>query len=396
MWFLYIFALVPILVGIFLWFKDKQITLHEWLIGSGVSLFVAFIFNLIAIGVVHSKTSDVETWSGYVTSVEHHPEWVERWEEAHYVTHHVGKTSYTTVYYTTEYDTHVEHWEAKRYFGEYNDSINISEELYNEIKKLFGGKIIDGGKQNYDHGGSFRSGDRNIYTTCDDIKFVYPATITRSFENRIKATPNLFAFSTVPTNLNISAWPENPTWNKSDRLIGTAQNLISLLKFDQLNAQLGSTKYVNLIFVGVGDKDSMYGQYYESKFFGGKKNDLVVVFGGGTTNKAATWAYCFGWTESDIVKRNLETLFLSNPINNSILSKVQDEIKQNYVIKDWHKFDYIKISPPMWVFVVYIILTIIIQVILYIVFHNNDDEKDDNDNGMRRFKPSYGYPTFRY
>ncbi len=377
----YLIALVPILIGAFLWYKNKEICWQEWLIGSVVSLGLAGIFNLVAVLNIHSQTKDTETWSGYLTQVEYHPRWVEEWIQIHteiYAcgTDSNGNTTYCTRTYTTiEHTTHPEHWEAERYFGVVSDSVDISQSLYNEIKYKFGNGIFDGGKQRMWHGGSFDGGDNNIYATQNETKFTYPAVINKSFENRIKATPNLFQFTKASTNLNIYSYPKNDTWNKSDRLLGTSFVLIDNFKFDQMNARLGSKKLVNVVFAGYGNKDAIYGQYQQAKFLGGKKNDLVLCFGGGSRTNKANWSFVFGWSEKEIVKRNLETILLNNPINDDILPLIEEEISKNYLIKDWKKFDYIRIQPKTWVYFVYIILVLIIQTGLWIYFHNNEFSK---------------------
>src|SRR5438445_641108 len=112
MYIFYILALLPIIIGAILWYKSKEICWQEWAIASGIALFIALIFNLFAILSIHLKTSDTETWSGYVTEVQYHPAWVEQWEEAHTETYACGtdskgNTEYCTrTYYTTEYDHH--------------------------------------------------------------------------------------------------------------------------------------------------------------------------------------------------------------------------------------------------------------------------------------------------
>ena len=313
--------------------------------------------------------------------VEHHPAWTERWEEMHTETYACGTdsdghTEYCTrVYYTTEYDHHPNHWEASRTFGSEDDDIIISESLYNEIKHYFGDVVKNGGNQSYDHGGAFIDGDRTIYATANDTHFLYPATKTKNFVNRIKATPNIFQFSKVPTNIVLYGWPSNPVWNRSDRLMGTAATSIGVMAFDQLNSRLGASKKVNLIMIGVGNKENIYGQYYEAAFMGGKKNDLVMVYGGGSGTNHATWAYCFGWTEHNLVKRNLETILLNYPINDAILGQIEKEVGKNYQIKDWKQFDYITVYAPAWVYIVFIILMLVVQVGLYIYFNLNDEDK---------------------
>src|SRR5690606_7368042 len=196
---------------------------------------------------------------------------------------------------------------------------------------FFGNSIVNGGKQNTHHGGHFDSGDNNVYVTPNETGFIYPAIITKSFKNRIKATPNIFQFAKIPTNVTVYPYPHNGCWNESDRLFGTAAILINKFKFDQFNASLGPLKKVNVIMIGFGGKDAMYGQYQEAAYIGGKKNDLVICYGGGSKQESAQWAYVFSWSEKDIVKRNIETILLNNPINDDILPLIGNEIKKNYI-----------------------------------------------------------------
>ena len=381
MYFFYITALIPIGIGCILWYKNNKVTLNEWFISGAVSLFLAIIFNLIAVLTIHNKTTDIETWSGRITSVEHWPEWVERWEEMHTESYPCGtdsngNTTYCTrIYYTTEYDRHREKWQANLNFGALNEQYEITYDFYLQVKKELGGTIITDGIQPFHHNGTFYNGDNNRYVTINSTGYLHPVNIKRSFNNKVKATPNLFQFLKVPTNIVVYGYPQNADWNQSDRLLGTANVLIDLLPFDQLNSRLGPNKRVNVIMVGMGNKDSVYGQYQQAKWIGGKKNDLVITFGGGSKTEPAKWAYVFGWTEQDIVKRNIETLLLTNPINNSLLPKIEQEIQKNYIIKDWKKFDYIKVSPPGWVYWVYVILTILIQLGLHIWILNNEIDK---------------------
>jgi len=104
-------------------------------------------------------------------------------------------------------------------------------------------------------------------------------------------------------------YPQNKNWQSSDRLLGRARSDFNLLEWDKVNSRLGPSKKVNVIAVGFeADSDSILGQYQEAKWAGGKKNDLVICYGG-QPGKAA-WVYVFGWTESEGVKRDLESLFI--------------------------------------------------------------------------------------
>lgn len=377
MWFFYVFALLPVAVGAFFLWKDKQVVWWEWLISAGAAFALAGMLHGCAIA---GMTGDIETWSGQVIKVSHHPRWVERWIQHHSETYTTGsgkdQQTHTRHWTTTEYDTHPEHWMADRNFGSYTDEAEISQSEFDEIGRKFGGNLYEDGKQSYHHGGTVNSGDRNIYSIDNVRGYVEPVTTTKSFENRIKAAPTVFSFTKVPTNITVYPWPTNPDWRHSSRLCGTASVLVNLYKWDCLNASLGPRKRVNLILVGFTKEGADYGQWQQAKWIGGKKNDLVLCFGGATKNQPAQWSYVFGWTENELVKKNLQTILLQNPINDSILPLIAEEVNKNYVIKDWHKFDYIAIAPPTWSYWVYFISMILIQGGLYWFFHTNEYGKD--------------------
>ena len=387
MWIFYIGAIIPILIGAFFLWRDDEVTWQEWIGGAVAAFILAAILHGIAIV---GMTSDVETWSGQITKVSHMPRWVERWTDHHSETTYSGtgknRTSHTRHWTTTEYDTHHEHWTATRNYGDYEDEVDIDESFFNEASHRFGGKIVEDGTQSTHHfGGTRSSGDRNIYSAYNKTGYVYPVTTTKSFENRIKAAPTVFSFSKVPTNIVVFPWPDNPDWMRSDRLVGTASVLVNHYKWDCMNTSLGSRKFVNVIMVGFGDVSSDYGQYQQAKWIGGKKNDLVICYGGATRTSPPKWTYVFGWTESELVKKNLQTLVLEHPINDDLIPLIAQEVAQNYVIKDWSKFDYISIDPPSWSYWVYFILLAATQIGLYVFFHKNDFGKTSGTYYRRRY-----------
>lgn len=375
MWLFYFCALLPVLIGAILLWKDEQVVWWEWLIGSASAFALAGLIHLVAL---HGLTSDIETWSGQITKVSHYPRWVEEYEEMHSEqvasgTDKDGNTTYTThIYFTTEHATHYEQWIAFRDFGAYADQDNIQQHEFNEIGGKFGGTIFKDGNQSNSHGGHFDGGDNSINSVNDITKWIEPVTSLRSFENRVKAAPSVFSFSKVPTNINVYPWPTNPNWRKSDRLLGTAIVLVNQYKWDCLNSTLGSFKKVNLIMVGFGKQGDEYGHWQQAKWVGGKKNDLVITFGGGTRKKPAEWVYVFGWTENELVKKNIESLLMEYPINDDLIPLISAEVTKHYVKKDWHKFDYISIQPPGWSYWLYFILMILSQSGLYVYFHSNE------------------------
>ena len=369
----YIIALVPSIIGGILFIFNKNINIGEWLGSTAIAFLISGCMHFFAI---YSMTADIQTLSGEITHISHFPRWVEEYQERHEETYTTGSgknaQTHTRVWYTTEHDTHPEHWIAFLSFGRINEAKDISLETFNAIKANFGGVIEDGGKQSCNHfSGSFDGGDNNIYRTSNKTGYIYPVTTTAYFENRVKAAPTVFSFIKVPTNVPVYNWPENPNWMASDRLLGVAG--ISPLEFDRMNSRLGYHKRVNVIIVGFNSADSMLGKWQESKWIGGKKNDLVITYG--FEGKKVLWTYCFGWTEQDICKRNLENIVIENSIDNALLPLIEKEVRFSYVIKDWTKFSYIQIEPPLWSYITLISIMLVIQVCFWGWAHCNEFRK---------------------
>ncbi len=375
----YLLAMVPIIVGFVLWLKNERVVFWEWLIGSVVAMLTAGAMHYFT---AKNLTGDVETWSGKVVHVEYHTAWTETYQQMRTKTVGSGKNSRTVTYFTTEYEYHPEHWRAYLDFGSENRSIKITHDYYSQIKKEFGATIVDGGKQNASHiGGRRYSGDNNIYKTPNLTGFFRPVTQIKSFENRIKAARSVFSFAPPPANASIFSYPRNNDPFRSDRLLGLAKQHIGDYDWDSLNARLGPRKFVNLILVGFsGDTD--LSQYQESLWLGGKKNDLVMTYGFDGTK--VTWARVFGWSESDVCKRNLESIMLKGISRKGIFKEIEDEIIANYTIKDWRKFDYLSIEPELKHFIIYFLVTLAVQTGLYIYFHQNEFSKNSFYNRMGR------------
>lgn len=189
-----------------------------------------------------------------------------------------------------------------------------------EIAKAIG--HIFATKSTYKSG--FYSGDPNIYSTENRTGYVSPVTTNYSFENRIKACPSVFSFNKVPKGVKVFEYPYSRNIFMSDRLRNSS---IDILKWDQMNSRLGPIKKVNVILVNFEKQSSDMAHYQEAAWIGGKKNDLVLCYG-------TDWSYVFGWTEEEIVKRNLEKILLDNSKDDSIIPKIEEEIIKNYKIKE--------------------------------------------------------------
>lgn len=376
MFLLYLMALLPIVVGFIFWRHNKEIHVIEWLIGTAIAIIMVIAFHFIALA---GMTSDVETWSGKLVKTVYYPKWVEEYEVAIYKTvtktrtvydskgrsHSESYTEEVFSHYEKRYRTHDEYWQVISDYGIENESYNISKAFYNDLKLKFGNNQIT----KYEYKSGFYSGDHNIYYVNNETKIILPTNQRKSWTNKVKACPSVFSFVKVEEGIPVFEYPKNENWQVSGRLLGNAKNKINIFDWDVLNAKLGETKKVNLILIGFDSADSMLGQYQEAKFIGGKKNDLVLTYG--EVEGKTVWTYVFGWTESSIVKRNLETILLENKIDKNILTKIEKEVINNYQKKDWKKFDYLTVEPPIWSYFVLFVTMTIIQSLVYFISIKN-------------------------
>lgn len=367
MLFCYMIALIPLIIGGILWIKNSEVVFWEWMASAAIGFVLSMCFHMAGF---MGMTADTETWSGEVAGATFYPYWMEHYTTTETSTDSDGNTTTTTVHHWVP---HYEYWEAETTIGD----ISISQAKYNELMGKFGG----GYNTVWAYKSDFESGDHNIYQLVNAKSWIEPVNLPRSFTNRIKASPTTFSYPKVKDS-RVYDYPANDDPFNSDRLLGLAV-VIDKRAFELMNSRLGPNKKVNVIIVGfgadVGD-DVAYAQ--EAKWIGGKKNDLVICYGGGTSTKP-TWVKVFGWTESFEAKNNLETIVGTKGVSTSVLPFIEKEIVDNYTIKDWKKFDYISVEMPFWVYPWLIVAMTVTQVGMWIFFTKNEHGKESN-YGYRR------------
>ena len=364
---LYFLTLLPLVIGAFLWIKNKKIVLWEWLAATGVGLVTVILMHSI---IYHSIVADECIVSGQLTKTTFHPAWTELYYVTVCETHGSGKDSYTTCHQEPRTSYHSEYWDVDSNIGDTHD---IEQEFYNKIVQNFGRvkQAVD------DSRGGLISGDPNVYVTTNKTGFIYPIIGHRYWENPVKASKSLFKYGKPPKSIEnkLFPYPKNEHWTRSDRLLGRAKQDFDLLEFDRLNAVLGPMKKVNIIIVGFGpDTDEQIGEYQEVAWQGGKKNDLVITYGGQDNSK---WVHVFSWTEADILKSNLESLFLSNKISDNLFPEIKNQVIQYYKLKDWSKFNYLSVETPDWAWVVVLLVMILTQFGFWSYAFHNDIDKEE-------------------
>ena len=381
MWILYGIAFLPALVWFVLWILSKKINFQELGIAVVASLILAVIFH---VSIYTSMTSDTEVLSGQIVRATFHPKWIEEYQQMHSTTTTDSKgNSHTTYYYTTEHRTHHEYWDCDT---DLRYSKNISKDFFEEIKRNFNNLTTE---RPYKSG--FDGGDRNIYVSYNKTGYVYPVTSTRDFKNLLKCSKTVYSMPEVPANVKVFEYPYPDNWLVSNRLIN--ENRISRYDFDCFNTSLGFRKRINVIMINFGgNSDSGIAEYQRCKFLGGKKNDFVICYSKDGTNN---WAKVFSWSESELCKRNIETIILKNPINKNILPVLRNEIVLNYAPKDWSKFDYISIEPSPTSLIVYLIVILVLQISFGVWCFMNEFDKENEGRQSFRNWPFDQYNDYR-
>lgn len=382
----YLLAMLPALIWGLSLYWDRRIVWWEALAGCAAGFAVA--------GLVHAcvgffMSMDKQTVSGQVFSERRSPAWTEYYEYPVYRTQTVGSgKSRTTIvvfdHWQPTAEFHPEQWFVTTTFGEWI----ADPQRYTNIQTTFKDSEHPqaGLRSNFLHHNSYLlTGDPNDYIINNKTNYVYPVVDTWTFENRLILAPTIYKFEDVPKDKPVFAWPEVHDHYCSERLLGTASATFTITAWDQLNACLGPSVKVNLIAIGFpADSDISIGHWQEAAFKGGKQNDLVLCYGGGPATKP-TWAYVFGWTDKNIVKRNLETLLLSGELGDKLLPTISAEVANNYVVKDFKKdFAYVHIEPPAWSYFLLVFTMLGTQIALHVVFRNNNENKDSDDNKSYR------------
>jgi HEAT repeat protein len=359
MWVLYAVALLPTVLGGVFWIRSRRITFGEWAVATLVAFITTGIFHWVAL---RSLTADLEVWSGRVVRATHEPEWTSR--------------SGSGDERSTEH--HPECWTVTADYGSMKERYLITEEVFEGLRHRLGATKLRPAERT--EWPAFESGHPFEYVADNLTGVLIPTVTVRWFENRVKATPSLFSYAEVPEGVGVFDYPmpltkeeqdivvgekmasdlveavlgagislpeyERSAWHRSGRLLGRATKDFDIGAWDALCSEVGPSFKVNLIAIGFDDPDATIAHWQEAAWLGGKKNDLVICYGPPNSDGTASWVSCFGWSRSEMVKRNLETLFLTRVPGDALIPAIRTEVETHHVPKEWPDFGYMGVEPP--------------------------------------------------
>ena len=144
----------------------------------------------------------------------------------------------------------------------------------------------------------------------------------------------------------------------------------------EINADLGKKKQVNIIFVVVPTADSAYLHAIEEGWLGGKKNDLVVIFGV-TQYPEISWVRVMSWSRAEELKIALRDRLQeigSLEKRDEIILTTKELTDKLFVRTKMAEFEYLMagVRPPAWALITILVLGTLVSVGLTIYFYRKD------------------------
>lgn len=212
-----------------------------------------------------------------------------------------------------------------------------------------------------------------------------PASSVNLFTNYVKASPDTLFKRNEDYSQFDDILPEYPKvydYYRYQRVLNHSG--VSLAYVKQLNdilnmdlRKMGSEKEVNIIVVFANTDDPSYRYALESKWLGGKKNDVVIIVGvTDAPNVAWTDVMTFGLNSGNeylrtVINDRLNKITLDNPT--TFRDIIVPAIREHFKRKSMEDFEYLKdqFDPPAWAWTAAIILSLIASIGLTIYFKDN-------------------------
>lgn len=374
MFWLYFLAIIPICIGLFLKLTNHRVNWLEYGIGVFLALVTAVLFNCWA---YFGQVGDYETWSGSIQQTRQYSEWKEYYEYAVYKTEtYTTRVNGKSVTQTRRVFSHWQpttrwHRAEWKMTSNIQTSYDISKEKFEDLSIKFGGyKQIEGDRKTGERHSKMIDGNPYDYLAINRTGYIEPVNKSVLFENRVKASNSIFKKRAISETeaKELFKYPYHNNNFTSDRLMGDASNFIDKNEWEKLNGYLGPFKYINVICIGFGEKSPDIFDKQIAYWQGGKKNDFIIGFGN-------NWARVYSWSDSEIAKSNVETLFL-DPKNPELLQELKNIISKDYEKVEWgKKFQHLSVSPEIHHVLLYLLTLILTQAGLYSLFHKVEIEE---------------------
>lgn len=197
-----------------------------------------------------------------------------------------------------------------------------------------------------------------------------PVAVQDTYTNYVKgAKDSLFNLTKYTNYTDMPEYPLNVyDYYKLDRTIVYSGINAPKKEYDTMLSEilktLGSSKEVNIVLV-LSNKDLENSLKLQTKFLGGKKNDVVIVVGTKNYPKI-DWVNVFGWSKNEMlnVKLRDDIYRLGNLSANTLSPVIVNDVNKFYVRREMKDFEYLKdeIHPSMTMMIVAFIISLLCSI----------------------------------
>jgi hypothetical protein len=220
-----------------------------------------------------------------------------------------------------------------------------------------------------------------------------PTAVQHRCTNYIKAHPESVLRLTGSIEQFKSLIPEYPIgvydYHYSDRFVSVGVSVPDANAWNrdlqEVNADLGKKKEVNIIVVVANTNDLSYQYALEEAWIGGKKNDLIVIMGV-TSYPVIDWVGVMSWSEAENLKVELrDDIKDIGTIDQraKIMTTIKTMVDQKFVRKHMSDFKYLMAGaqPGSVGTMILFVLGILTSVGLSVYFYS----EDPFDSGYHRY-----------
>ena len=347
--------IIPSIVALgFFLFGGKRVTIGEFVVQNLAQLAIMGIFLLI---IGYRNTHDVEIWNGRIANKESQHVHCRHSYPCH--CHQVCSGSGKRRSCYTHCDTCYEHRYDVDWFAHTTNSERI------DIDTVDSQGLI-------------------MPPRWNSIQVGEPTAIQHSFTNYVKGSPDsLFRKQGLIEQYKDKIPPYPGTvydYYHVNRVVAVGYSIPYAAdinrKLEEVNAELGKKKQVNLILVFTRNMPEDFFEALSQAWLGGKKNDFIVVTNTDSSNNV-TWCRVMAWSANKMAEAAVEThvMLHGNEFDyNQLLITIQTDIDQNFVRKPMKDFEYLsrQTKPTMGEWIFAMILGLTISVGLGILFLEND------------------------
>lgn len=353
-----ILAIPALLVVMYMkWRYDRSISMKEVLIHTGIMLAACAIALGITYAVLYSKLSDVEILNGEVTEKYKHTEWCTQSssckhytlrERCSYSTDSKGnRTKSCTTYKDFDYAYEVD-WIVKSTVGE-NEIERVNRQGTKTPPRWTAVQIGEPASAEHDYYNYLFADEYSLFA---EKKF--SESYDAEYQKSIPDYPRVYDYYRASHVVNST---------KHD-VTGYEEYIATVLK------KMGAEKQVNIVVVLYNANDTMYTDALVSKWRGGKKNDVIMMFGLDDSGKVQSFrstSFAQGMN-NEMLHATLRVDALSEQMNLDLVKKQVHTVGEKFERLPNEKFKFMKykMEPKKEV-----IITISIVLLLISIFVGN-------------------------